>query len=167
MILTLLEMREYVYYPLLLGVSIFAFWKGGGPERALAALIWLAMIIPHRAFHWITGELDGHTHLDAFHVGMGGVVAVGAILVALHANRTYPLWFAGLQLISMQSHFARALTSDIAPIAYATMQIAPFYLMLVALGIGTWRHDRRLRRYGPYRDWRTPGWWSRTVDRNA
>ena len=81
------------------------------------------------------------------------------IVIAVHANRNYPLFMAALQLLVVSAHVARGLIEAIAPIAYAVMVIAPGWLQLLLLATGLARHLRRKRRYGAYRDWRVQAPW--------
>lgn len=131
-----------------------AAWRwGGGPERALAAvLIWL------KAADWVYhGILQGSLHLDDIdraHALIDIAACVGAFAVALYANRIYPLWFAAVQLLAVFAHLARVMAVEILPVVYAIMFIAPSYLQIFILAAGLWLHRRRVRRYGPYRSWR-------------
>lgn len=131
-----------------------AAWRwGGGPERALAAvLIWL------KAADWVyhgilQGSLDLHD-IDRAHALIDIAACAGAFAVALYANRIYPLWFAAVQLLAVFAHLARAMAVDILPVVYAIMFIAPSYLQICILAAGLLLHRRRVRRFGPYRSWR-------------
>jgi hypothetical protein len=82
------------------------------------------------------------------------VVLAGFAAIALNANRNYPLWAAGFQLVAVGSHLVRGLVDSVSPIAYAILAVGPSYCQLALLFAGLLRHRARLRRYGPYRDWR-------------
>lgn len=158
MIWFLLENRFYLYYGALVAVTVMAFWKGAGPEKIMVGLFWGTIVLPHQIYHAFAGR---YVHLDIFdltHFAFDAALCVGAIAAALYANRIYPLWFAGFQIIAVQSHLARATTDNIAPLAVGIMQIGPSYLQIITLAIGLWAHIRRERSYGPYRSWRVPSW---------
>ena len=149
------EYRSNALYTAIVAVTILAFWKGGGPERAVAAAFWLAMIVPHRIFHLTTGWTVVVDTIDIPHAALDLFFLFVVCAIAIQANRMYPLWFAALQLVAVMAHLARAATPDIAPIAYAVMYLGPSYLQTIVLGVGVWRHIRRKGRHGPYPDWRT------------
>ena len=132
-----------------------AAWRWGeGPERALAlVLVWFR--IADWSYHGLFEKSLQLTDIDLAHALIDMVACMAALAVALYANRIYPLWFAAVQLLALFAHFARALAVDILPVVYAIMFIAPSYLQIVILALGIWLHRRRIRRYGPYRSWRS------------
>lgn len=137
-------------------LSVVMLWRGGGPERA-AALIWLVLLIGmDKLYHLIFSELYQLRGVDAFHAGLDTTMALLAAFFAIYANRTWPLWFAGFQLISVFGHIARELTEAMSPVTYAIVTIAPSWGMLAAMAGGFVQHRKRLGRFGPYRDWREP-----------
>ena len=132
-----------------------AAWRwGGGPERALAAiLVWFR--VSDWAYHAaVRDELELAT-MDLAHALIDIVACIAAFAVALFANRIYPLWFAAVQLLAVFAHLARAMAVDILPTVYAIMFMAPSYLQTVILALGLALHHRRRRRHGPYRSWRS------------
>ena len=64
---------------------------------------------------------------------------------------------AGFELISLASHAVRELSANMLPLVYSIMYIAPSYFLIIVLAIGIAAHARRVRRYGPYRSWRSSG----------
>ena len=153
------EYRPLVQDALAYSICLAAFVWGAGPERAIAA-VWFV-------FFEVTGLLyDGLVEpayqletIDLFLATTDVCVGVLWIVIAVHANRNYPLFMAALQLLVVSAHVARGLIEAIAPIAYAVMVIAPGWLQLLLLATGLVRHLRRKRRYGNYRDWRTQAPW--------
>ena len=75
-------------------------------------------------------------------------------LIAVNANRNYPLWIAGFQLVSVVAHVVQSLIDTVSPLAFAVLVIGPSYGALVVLAAGFFRHIQRERRFGPYREWR-------------
>lgn len=153
MVLFLLSIRLWLFYPTYVATLAFAFWRGAGPERAVATTFVASFLI-----FQILRSSD-RTGLVYASVNMAQLVSdVGMtivfVLIAVFANRMYTLWIAGFQIVALQAHLARFMTDEISPIAYAIMVIAPIYLQIIALAIGTWLHTRRVRRYGNYRSWR-------------
>ena len=153
------EYRPLVQDALAYSICLAAFIWGAGPERAIAA-VWLI-------FFEVTGLLyDGLVEpayqletIDLFLATTDVCVGLLWIVIAVHANRNYPLFMAALQLLVVSAHVARGLIEAIAPIAYAVMVIAPGWLQLLLLATGLARHLRRKRRYGAYRDWRVQAPW--------
>jgi len=123
---------------------------GGGPERALAAVLawlWGADFALHPLVRDPAAIETGHFVIDL-------VAAVGAILVALSANRTYPLWFAAFQLIALLAHLAHQTAPGVATLAYRLLSTGPSYCQIILLAFGIWAHHRRVRWFGRYRSWR-------------
>lgn len=131
-----------------------AAWRwGGGPERALAAiLVWFR--VADWAYHGLFQQSLELADIDFAHALIDVVACAAAFAVALYANRIYPLWFAAVQLLAVFAHLAREMAVDILPVVYAIMFMAPSYLQIAILVLGLWLHRRRVRRHGPYRSWR-------------
>jgi len=148
------EFRPYFQDVLSFTLIALAFIWGGGPERAVAA-VWLVVF---EGFGRLSDYLWGsERQLEGVDMPIAAEDMIAGILwvaIALYANRNYTLWIAGLQLLAMIAHMARALAETISPIAYVTMVVAPGWMQLFLLAIGLTRHIQRKRKYGPYRDWR-------------
>ena len=75
------------------------------------------------------------------------------VLVALWANRFWPMWIAALQLFALLVHVAKAYQQDILPLVYFVVTTRIAYPMLLLLLAGTIQHFRRMRLYGSDPDW--------------
>ena len=155
-----LDYRDEVQMAFLVGVAASALRWGAGPERASAlALLYLEFI--DQAYHAIFGPGVELASLDLGHA-MIDLTTGGAMLgIAVVANRMYSLWIGALQIIAIQAHVARDLVSEITPLAYAIMYVAPSYFQIALLAAGIWAHRKRRRIYGTYRSWRIswpPSW---------
>ena len=140
---------------LLVGLAMLRL--GGGPERAIAFFFTGVMMLPLILFRlWATTGSMMFGQLAAVYVTLDMIALAGFVLVALNANRNYPLWIAGLQLVAVGAHLVQGLVETVAPFAYVLLAVGPSYLQLVVMVIGLVRHRRRLRRFCAYRDWR-PG----------
>lgn len=133
-----------------------AIWRrGAAPERWLIGLFIVLMVAPVYVFRALG--------LGNLHVGEYAWVAVSVdlaalaafVLVALNANRNYPLWIAGFQLVAIGAHAARGLIDSVSLLAYLLLSAGPAYCQLALIFGGFIRHVRRQQRFGPYRDWRT------------
>jgi hypothetical protein len=80
--------------------------------------------------------------------------AVLFVGIALQANRNYPLWVAGFQLVALGTHVVQTLFTGISSLAIALLVTGPSYCQLLLLIGGFARHTLRQRRFGPYREWR-------------
>lgn len=127
---------------------------GDGPERICVAALVL-MNAGELLYHGIFAQAAIYASVDLVHLFLDLSVAAIFIGVALKANRLYPLWLAAFQLVSVISHFTREMSATVGKIPYAILSQAPYYLVLGVLAGGIWRHAMRMKRYGPYRSWRT------------
>lgn len=137
---------------LLLAVAI---WRwGGGPERWLIGVFLATMVLPMYVVWWLgltAVEVGPYAPIFMLLDMLAAVLFIG---IALKANRNYPLWIAGFQLVAVCAHLVRALVDGVSPLAVAILVIGPSYCQLLLLIGGFVRHVRRQRRYGDYRAWR-------------
>lgn len=134
-----------------------AIWRwGGAPERWLIGLFLLFMLAPIYLFDWLgLGNLVfGPFAYIAIATDL--IAAAAFTLVAIHANRNYPLWIAGFQLVSVSAHAVQGLVESISPLAYLILAVGPTYCQLLLILAGFIRHVMRERRFGQYRGWRAP-----------
>jgi len=149
-------MRIAVFATLLLAALIYAARKGGGPERvmvgiALIILLWDRLLVLLGAVTYQSVDV-GYLAQDLFG-------AAATLVLALFANRFWPLLAAVLHTLPLLAHFARAVDIAVNPVVYLTMQVAASWLIPPLLIAATWRHQQRLRRTGSYPSWRR---WSRS-----
>jgi len=132
-----------------------AIWRWGArPEQWLIGLFIAMMVVPVYLFK---GLGLGNLHFGSFAwLGISiDVLALGAfVLVALNANRNYPLWIAGLQLVAIGAHGAHGMIGSVSPLAYLLLSVGPAYFQLLLIFGGFVRHVQRTRRFGAYREWR-------------
>lgn len=134
-------LRVLIFEVVQLGVSTYAIWRGGVPERivAIALLVaaWLSLGISALRFNFATPLLPVLV-LDAALFGL-------VIAVALRANRFWPLWAAALQLVALGTHGVRAYDAEILPVVYARGVGEIAYPICLALTLGTYHFRRRWR----------------------
>ncbi|NCP15338.1 MAG: hypothetical protein GW858_14455 [Sphingomonadales bacterium] len=143
-----------------------AIWRwGGGPERWLMGVFLATMVMP---IYVIWALNLGAAEIGPYAGVIFGIDVIAALLftaIALNANRNYPLWIAGFQLVALGAHAAQAMIDSVSALAFVVLVIGPSYGQLLVLALGFVRHRQRERRYGAYRDWRLfpPGLrWLRT-----
>jgi hypothetical protein len=133
----------YIFIPLLLAVSIYAWWRGGSDERAVAlaclagTAATLLVVSPLRQRY--SGVEEGMMLVDL-------AVLAGFVAVALRSKRFWPLWVAGLQLTTSLGHILKGIDQDLLPRAYGAALQFWSYPILVILAVGTFRTDRRMHR---------------------
>lgn len=145
-------LRDQLQLIVLLTLALLAFWKGAGPERAVASVM-VGILVSDRVYHLIFGNFTTLTSIDYGHALIDLVAMIVLVAIALRANRMYTLWIAALQLIAFNAHLARELTQGMSPIAYLILYIGPSYFQLMVQAVGLWAHRRRLAKYGPYKSW--------------
>ncbi|MCA1200141.1 hypothetical protein K9B35_19410 [Sphingomonas sp. R647] len=138
------------FVALLLFSTGFAVWKGGPPERIAAGLYWGAWLVtlvanPQAIDRWRNVEI-GYLLIDT------GLLLALAVL-ALRANRIWPMAAASLQLIIVAGHAAKALDPALLGSAYAIMSVFWPFLQLLLLVTGTWAYWRRTRIQGAVSSW--------------
>ena len=153
------DYRPWVQDALAYSICFAALVWGAGPERAVA-LVWLVCFEFSLSLYRLA--LGTGYQVETTDLVLASIDTLAGLLwvvIALNANRNYPLFIAALQLLVMAAHLVRGLIESIAPIAYAIMIVAPGWLQLFILAAGLTRHIQRKRGYGPYREWRVPVRW--------
>ena len=148
------EYRGAIQDLLAFAIFLAALKWGSAPERAVI-LVWIVLFeVIDGLYHLVSNAGYTLTDVDLWHASLDGLAGVIWIAIALFANRNYPLWIAAMQLLALMAHAARGLTDSISPVAYISMAVAPGWLQLLFMAVGLFRHARRKRQYGKYRDWR-------------
>ena len=138
------------FYALFTVSVLFALAKGGWPER-LGAAAYLALASVQIGVSFILPFFYDKVDGVGFFADLLSLAAFGAI--ALSAKRIWPLWAASLQLLAIASHFARWAQIAIEPYVYSLMKTVPTASTLVAMAVGTYFHQRRLKKFGYDPDW--------------
>ncbi len=137
---------------ILLGLAM---WRwGAGPERGMAILFSGVMMVPAIAVRLFSDSNLIFGNFALLYVTIDVIALSGFVLVGLNANRNYPLWVAGFQIVAVGSHLVKGIVDAVSPLAYMVMAVGPSYCQLALLLAGLLRHRVRLRRFGAYRDWR-------------
>lgn len=153
------------FWAVLLFAVPFALWRGGPPERLVAAIL-AAMTVMSVAAHRVIPIRYDQVDAPALTVDLFGFVGMTAI--ALYADRSWPLWTAALQLLSSMSHLIRFTSTGVEQLVYSWVKSLPTFLALVILIVATLMHRRRLGRNGTDRSWRMslpPPSWTRSIKR--
>jgi len=139
-----------VFYAIVALTCLYALARGGAPERICAGI-------------FIAGGLLSTASMSAgsarfVSVELGVLVVDLAMLaaflvLALRAERFWPIWMTALHIISTAGHALRAFDPAILPLGYAFAMAFWSYPMLLLLVGATWCHQRRLKRNGADISW--------------
>lgn len=133
----------FVFIPLLLVVCAYAWWRGGGDERFIAATCLAGTAATLLAISPIQQRYAG---VEQGLMLVDLAVLAGFITVALRSKRFWPLWIAGLQLTTSIGHVLKGVDQDLLPRAYGAALQFWSYPILIILAVGTYRgHRRQLR----------------------
>jgi len=136
-------MAPWLFRTLLIGIVLFALWRGGRDERIVAAVCLIGSIISQLVAAPISERFQ-NVELGVLVVDL--MVLGGFLAVALRSYRFWPLWVAGLQLTTILGHILKGLDTALIPQAYGAALTFWGYPILAVLLIGTWRSHQRSRR---------------------
>lgn len=143
--------RLILFLVLWLGCCVYAFVRGGTPER-IGATIFLAAALLSLAVAEPQGSRFDSVELGVLMVDLA--VLAGFMMLALKANRFWPIWMSGMQAVQVLSHFAIAANATVIPWAYWNAQTLWSYPMLGLLAAAAAWHQTRLRTLGADPSWR-------------
>jgi hypothetical protein len=143
--------RLILFLVIWLGCCVYALARGGAPER-IGATIFLAAALLSLALSEPEGSRFDSVELGVLLVDLS--VLAGFLMLALKANRFWPIWMSAMQGVQVLSHFAIAVNATIIPWAYWNAQTLWSYPMLVLLAAATARHQARLGTLGVDPSWR-------------
>jgi hypothetical protein len=134
-------MMPILYIALLALSCTYAFCRGGRYERLVAAVCLLGTI----ATVAVNSPVNRmYVHLESGALAVDLAVLAAFVTVALHSDRFWPLWVAGLQLTASTAHLLKALDPHLIPQAYGLAVRSWSYPILVILAVGSWRAHRRV-----------------------
>lgn len=138
--------HQILFLVLLAAVCAYACVRGGPPERLVATAFLVAALLTALLQAVYRSIEIGILLVDA------GLLAL-MLAIALASTRFWPLLMTSLQGSEVLGHFAKLLAPETVPEAYFAVVAFWGFPMLALLAWGTWRHRRRLRRYGIDHDW--------------
>lgn len=132
-----------------------AAWRwGGAPERWLTLAFLGTMVVPVYFVWWLYPDRPADQPIAPVYLLLDIVAATLFIAIALRANRNYPLWVAGFQLVAVGAHMVKLMGLGVSPLALVVLITGPSYCQLLLMTAGFVRHIRRERIFGHYRAWR-------------
>ena len=141
---------NYVFTGLMLACCAYAFIGGGAPERIGAAIFLTGSVLTYVALETSPIDFRG-VEVGVFIIDV--VVFAAFVLLAVRANRYWPLWMSALLGLGVVGHLAMLLHPRVIPWAYAVVLSIWSYPILLLLVAGTFAHRRRLIRNGADPSW--------------
>lgn len=141
---------NYVFTALMLVCCAYAFVSGGAPERIGAAIFLIGSVLTYVALETSPIRFRG-VEIGVFVID--GASFVAFVLLALRANRYWPLWVSALVGLGLVGHLAMLVHPRVIPWAYAVVLSIWSYPMLLLMVAGTFAHHRRLIRNGADPSW--------------
>lgn len=133
-------------------VVVYSAWAGGGPERVTTAAFVLGLA------GTVSGgfmQVSGQFRIVPVHLLIVDVVLLMALcVIAIRANRWWPIPAAGCQLVAVLVHAGKLMQPDMIPNGYAFLVTIWSWPMVALLALGTWAHRRRLAEGIIVADWK-------------
>jgi hypothetical protein len=143
-------LNTIVYLVLLIACCLYAGLRGAAPERIAAAIIAVGSILTYAVMPTAATSYND-VRLDAFLIDLACLV--GFLILALRAERYWPLWVTALQIIEIAGHGVKLADPDVIRRAFAFALAFWSYPMLLLIALGTWRHQVRLAHFGTDPSW--------------
>jgi hypothetical protein len=138
------------YLAILFSCWLYAMLRGGSPERIGASIIGIGSVLSLIAVSSPAGRFAS-VEIGVFLVDVAALV--GFLVLALRAERLWPLWVTAFQMIGTAGHAVKLASPEVIPVAYAFILAFWTYPMLLIIVVGTWQHRKRLERRGVDRSW--------------
>lgn len=130
---------------LLAVAAVIAVWRGGWPERSVAAIL-IAWVAVDQAFHFLFPSAEAYHSVDLWHLCLDVVALIAFLAIALVAERLWTLWLCSAQLLAVVGHVLRLIDAGMDGIVYAIFIRAPFWVAILLLLWGSshmaWRRGR-------------------------
>lgn len=130
--------------------SLYAFVRGGAPERLAGALLLIAALLTRLFF---LASISPYIGIEAGILAVDLLLLVALVTLALRADRFWPIWLAALQALGTAAHIAKAIDPGVVSLAYAILLSVWSWPMVLILAVATLRHQRRLATFGRDLDW--------------
>lgn len=141
----------FLFNTLLILCCGYALWRGGAPERIVAAIFLCAGPATYVVL-WAEPE-TAYLDVEMAVLSIDTAMLVGLVGLASTANRYWPIWIASLQTVIVAVHGVKAFDPTLVAWTYAVASGKLAYPQLALLALGTWRHRRRQSESGVDRSW--------------
>jgi hypothetical protein len=138
----------------LLACLAYVLAAGGKPERVaiLAQVLAFVLTVTVLSYRWTAFQ-----HLPLGLALIDLVLAAILTLLALKANRLWPIALAGMQVATVFGHLAKALAFPLPAAGYSIFVQFWGWPMLIVTWFGAFKHRLRTKRDGEEPDWK-PLW---------
>ena len=138
------------FLSLLVVVCLYSTIKGGQPERGVVLTCVIGFVMTIIA---ASSSSDMYLHPEIGVLFVDFAMLCAFIALALSAERFWTIWICAMQVIQVLSHIPKMIIPELLPQAYYVIVAFWAYPMLLALTIGTYRHQQRLRQFGVDKSW--------------
>ena len=137
---------------LLVSALLFVLWKGGAAERIVACAFLTAFLVSMLVEPWTSARFDS-TMVPTLLIDASLLVVLG--LVALRAERRWPLFATVLQVLIVMAHVVTAIDPALFGMTYMLMiNVWPFLQIAILVG-GTIAFRRAMTKGHAIRSWST------------
>ena len=143
-------MHIVLFNVLLAATCAYAWWAGGQPEKIIAGLLLIGCAA---TFALPFDPSSSFRRVELATLTIDLIAMLGFTLVAVMANRFWPLWFTAIHLLTIAVHGAKGYDPGLVPAIYAAATTKLAYPLLVILACGAMRHRDRKRRVPNVADW--------------
>ena len=129
---------------------LYALIRGGAPERIAAGIVVAALLLTVATTltaSRLPNDLDGSL------LALDFAMFLLTLLLALRANRIWPIWAAAISALGVALHLITVMNPMVVPAAYGAISAVGTYPILLLLIVGTRNHRRRLKQYGVNPAW--------------
>lgn len=143
-------MNAYLYLILLVSVSGYTLSRGGVPEKIIAVLV-VAASAASAVLLNLNQYVFGSKEVGVFVIDV--ILSVAVVMVALYAERFWPLWLSALLILSVLLQLAIWYAPHYYRVIYLILHALSAYPTLILLVVGTMRHRDRMIRHGLDPSW--------------
>jgi hypothetical protein len=141
------------YNILLTSCLVYALWRGGAPERFGAGILGIGSVLSRLV---ISGRGASFRSIETGVLIIDILCLAAFVILALRAERFWPLWVAALMLLTVAAHGVRLADPEMLLRAYAFLIIVWSYPAILLVIVGTWRHQQRILSFGHDEAWSPP-----------
>ena len=134
--------RFLVQVMLLLIVTVYAFARGGWPEKASVS-VFVTMLVLDQAFHLVIGFPVSELLVRRWHFALDAAGLILILAIALRADRIWTLWLASTQILAVIGHLLKPLDTTIFLRIEAIAIRVPTWMAICLIAIGTYLHAQR------------------------
>jgi hypothetical protein len=142
--------ESLIYDGLVFACWLYAMLRGGAPERICASILFFGSALTYAA---VSEPAVRFASVEAGVFVVDVAALLGFMIVALCAERFWPLWITALQIIGTAGHAVKLVDPHVLRWGYAFALAFWSYPMLALLIAATWNHQKRLRLHGVDKSW--------------